>query len=339
MAARRNRRVVLARLVDGEPRIEDFRIEAVDQAEPAEGHILVRNRYISVDPGTRSRLSGRSSYAAPVALGETIGSATVGQVVVSRHPKFAVGDWIAAGFGWQEYGLSDGRGIRKISSAPLPPSTAIGVLGIPGLTAYFGLLDIGRPQVGETVLVTSAAGPVGSTAGQIAGIKGARVVGVAGGSEKCQWLVDALGFTAAIDRRAEPDLAAAIARACPDGVDVLFDNVGNASIDAVLPLMRPHGRIVVSGQVADYNLPPESRPGLKNTNFFISSRLVMAGLVVFDYVKDFPKAWADMTAWIVDGKLRYREDIVDGLENLPRAFIGLFRGENFGRKLIRLATD
>jgi NADPH-dependent curcumin reductase CurA len=189
------------------------------------------------------------------------------------------------------------------------------------------------------VLVSTAAGAVGSAAGQIARIKGARAVGIAGGPKKRRWLLDELGFDEAIDRHAEPDIAAAVARACPDGVDVLFDNVGAALIDAVLPLMRQHGRIVVSGQTADYNLPPEQRRGLKNTTFFITARLKMQGLVAFDYAADFAKARREMTDWIVEGRLRYREDVELGLERAPGAFIGLFRGENFGRKLIRLEGD
>lgn len=331
----RNRRFVLASRPQGLPVAEDFRLETVELAEPAEGQVVVVNRFISVDPGMRSRLSAAATYAAPLEIGAVIEGATVGQVVASKNPRFQPGDWVAAAFGWQEYGLSDGRGMRKLADDRVAPSTAIGVLGIPGITAYFGLQEIGRVREGETVLVSSAAGAVGSAAGQIAAIRGGRAVGIAGGAEKCRWLTDELGFAAAIDRRAEPDLAAAVARACPDGVDVLFDNVGNALIDAVLPLMRRGGRIVVSGQVADYNAGPE-RPGIVNTQFFITSRLIMAGLVAFDYVKQYPQAWAEMTDWILSGRLKYREDIVDGLDHLPAAFIGLFRGENFGRKLIRL---
>ncbi len=330
-----NRRFVLARRPQGVPVADDFRLETVALPEPAEGQVVVANRFISVDPGMRSRLSAAETYAAPLDLGAVVEGATVGQVAASRNPKFQPGDWVASAFGWQEYGLSDGRGMRKLADDRVPPSTAIGVLGIPGITAYFGLSEIGRVREGETVLVSSAAGAVGSAAGQIAAIRGARAVGIAGGPDKCRWLTDELGFAAAIDRRAEPDLAAAVSRTCPDGVDVLFDNVGNALIDAVLPLMRRGGRIVVSGQVADYNAGPE-RPGIVNTQFFITSRLTMAGLVAFDYVRQYPQAWAEMTDWILAGRLKYREDVVDGLEHLPAAFIGLFKGENFGRKLIRL---
>jgi NADPH-dependent curcumin reductase CurA len=285
----------------------------------------------------RGRLSGEASYTVPVPLGGVVGSATVGRVIASRVDAFAEGDWVAGAFGWQELGLSPGgRGIRRIPEGPIPPSAHIGVLGIPGLTAYFGLLDIGEPKVGETVLVSTAAGAVGSAAGQIARINGAFTVGIAGGPAKCRWLTEALGFDAAIDRLAEPDIAAAVARACPDGVDVFFDNVGNSLVDPILPLMKLHGRLVISGQTADYNLPAEARVGLKNTRTFITARLKMQGLVVFDYAREFPKAWAELTGWILDGRLKYREDIVDGLESLPAAFVGLFEGQNFGRKLARL---
>lgn len=333
-----NRRVVLAAHVAGMPRESDFRIDAVEEAGPGEGDVLVRNHFVSVDPGMRGRLSGEASYTAPVLLGGVVGSATVGRVIASRSGAFAVGDWVAGAFGWQELGLSPGgRGIRRIPEGPIPPSAHIGVLGVPGLTAYFGLLDIGRPKAGETVLVSTAAGAVGSAAGQVARIKGARAVGIAGGPAKCRWLTEELGFEAAIDRLAEPDIVGAVARKCPDGVDVFFDNVGNSLVNPILPLMRPHGRVVISGQTADYNLPPEERVGLKNTRSFITGRLKMQGLVVFDYAREFPKAWADLTGWILDGRLKYREDVVDGLEALPAAFVGLFNGENFGRKLARLA--
>jgi NADPH-dependent curcumin reductase CurA len=333
-----NRRVVLAAYVSGMPKERDFRIDAVDQAEPGEGEVLVRNHFVSVDPGMRGRLSGEASYTAPVPLGGVVGSATVGRVIASRKDGFAEGDWVAGAFGWQELGLSPGGwGIRLIPEGPIPPSAHIGVLGIPGLTAYFGLLDIGEPKVGETVLVSTAAGAVGAAAGQIARIMGARAVGIAGGPAKCRWLTGELGFDAAIDRLAEPDIAAAVERECPDGVDVFFDNVGNSLVDPVLPLMRLHGRLVISGQTADYNLKAEERVGLKNTRAFITARLKMQGLVVFDYAREFPKAWEELTGWILDGRLKHREDVADGLAALPAAFVGLFKGENFGRKLVRLA--
>lgn len=331
-----HRRFVLARRPDGLPQVDDFRLESVPLPTLPAGGLLVRNRFVSVDPGTRGRLGDRETYAQPLALGEVIQAATVGTVEASEHPKFKVGDWVAAAFGWQEWAASDGRGIRVVPDNGLSLSTAIGVLGIPGLTAYFGMLDIGAPQPGETVLVTSAAGAVGSAAGQIAMIRGARVVGVAGGPAKCAWLTGTLGFAGAIDHRAVSDMTAAVAAACPEGVDVLFDNVGNAMIDSVLPLMKRGGRIVVCGQMADYNRPAEQAPGLRNTRAFIGQRLTMRGLVAFDHVRQYPQAWADLTGWIRAGRLKYREDVVEGFEHLPQAFIGLFTGDNFGRRLVHL---
>ncbi len=331
-----NRRFVLARRPDGLPAPTDFRLETVPQSLPEPGQLLVRNRFISVDPGTRGRLGDRETYAQPLALGEVIQAASVGTVELSNNPRFKSGDWVAAAFGWQQWGLSDGRGIRVIPDNGLPCSTAIGVLGIPGLTAYFGMLEIGAVKAGETVLVTSAAGAVGSAAGQMAMIAGARVVGTAGGPAKCRWLTDDLGFAGAIDYRSQPDMTRAVAQACPEGVDVLFDNVGNAMIDSTLPLMKRGGRIVVCGQMADYNKPSDEAAGLKNTRAFIGQRLTMRGLVAFDHYKEFPGAWARMTQWIAEGRLKYREDIVDGFESLPSAFIGLFSGENFGRRVVRV---
>lgn len=330
-----NRRFVLAHRPVGLPQVDDFRLEVTPRPEPGPGQLLVRNRFISVDPGTRGRLGDRETYAQPLALGEVIQAATVGTVEVSNHPRFAVGDWVAAAFGWQDWGLSDGRGVRVIPDNGLPPSTAIGVLGIPGLTAYFGMLEVGAVKAGDQVLVTSAAGAVGSAAGQMAMIEGARVVGVAGGPTKCGWLARELGFADAIDHRQATDMTAAVAAACPNGVDVLFDNVGNAMIDSVLPLMNRGGRIVVCGQMADYNQPQPEAVGLKNTRAFIGQRLTMRGLVAFDYYREYPQAWARMTDWIRQGKLKYREEIIDGFAALPQAFIGLFTGENLGRRVIR----
>jgi len=333
-----NRRFVLARRVLGAPVPEDFREEAVPVVAPGDGQVLVRNRFVSVDPGTRGRLGDRDTYVPPLAIGEVIQAATVGTVERSRHPKYREGDWVAGAFGWQEWGLSDGRGLRVIPDNGLSPSTAIGVLGIPGLTAYFGMLETGALTAGDRVLVTSAAGGVGSAAAQIAMIEGAsRVVGVAGGADKCAWLTGTLGLAGAIDHRSARDLTAAVAAAMPEGVDLLFDNVGNAMVDAVLPLMRLNGRIVICGQTADYNLPPGQAPGLHNTRGFISQRLTMRGLVAFDHYRAFPTAWERLTAWIRAGRLKYREDVVDGFESLPQAFIGLFGGTSFGRRLVRLA--
>ena len=332
----KNKRIVLAARPQGMPKESDFRLEEVEVPDPEDGQVLVRNRYASIDPGSRDRLSGEASYIAPVGIGELMGAATVSEVVASRNSRFAVGDLVAGGFGWQDYALSDGRGLRRIEDLRVPVSTQIGVLGIPGLTAYFGLLSVGALQAGETVLVSSAAGGVGSVVGQIAKIKGAKAVGIAGSPEKCRWLVEELGFDSAIDRRAEPDIGAAIARTCPEGVDVLFDNVGNALIEATLPHMRQRGRIVNSGQTADYNVAMADRAGLYNTRAFITHRLRMEGFIVFDFANELARARGELTDWILADRLRYREDIDQGVESCPAAFIGLFTGDSFGRKLVKL---
>lgn len=338
------RRWVLARHVDGAPTPQDFRLETAELPDLAEGQFIARTILASVDPGMRSRLSGGDSYAGAMKIGEGIDGFAVAQVTDSRNPGFAVGDVIAAGGGWREHVVSDGRGfIQKIpaewTARGVPLGAWIGVLGVPGMTAWFGLNRVGQAREGETLLVTSAAGPVGATAGQLGKALGMRVVGVAGGPRKCAWLKDEAGFDAVIDYKAEPDLTAAIAAACPKGVDVLFDNVGNESVDRVLPLMRLRGRVVVSGQVADYNIEPASRYGLKNTAVFITHRVRMEGLVVFDDLRQFPEAQAVIAGRIADGALKIAIEEFDGVENFPEAFCGLFRGENFGRRLVRLAPD
>ncbi len=338
------RRWVLARHVQGMPTPEDFRLETVDLPAAGEGQFVAQTILASVDPGMRSRLSGGDSYAGAMKIGEGIDGFAVAEVIDSHHPGFAIGDILAAGGGWREHIVSDGRGlIQKIPAEwkprGVPLGAWIGVLGVPGMTAWFGLHRVAQAKAGETLLVTSAAGPVGATAGQIGRKLGMRVVGVAGGPKKCAWLKDEAGFDAVIDYKAEPDLTAAIAEACPKGVDVLFDNVGNESIDRVLPMMRLRGRVVVSGQVADYNVEAADRVGLKNTSVFITHRVRMEGLVVFDDLRQFAEAQAQLAAWIADGSLKIAIEEFDGVERLPEAFCGLFRGENFGRRLARLSPD
>ncbi len=337
------RRIVLARHVQGAPKPDDFGLETTDTPALAAGQFLARTLAVSVDPGTRSRLSGGASYAAGLKIGDTVDGFCVARVVDSLHPGFTPGDLVTAGAGWCDHFISDGRGylarLPAADAGPSPPLSAwIGVLGVPGMTAYFGLKRVAQMQAGARILVTSAAGPVGATAGQLARIWGAsRVVGVAGGARKCAWLRETAGFDAVIDRRAEGDLSAALRAAMPEGVDVLFDNVGNAMIDLVLPLMRRGGRIVVSGQVADYNVAPQDRVGLRNTAPFITHRLRMEGLVVFDDLKAFPAAQSELAELIAGGRLAYVEERFYGLESAPEAFCGLFRGENFGRRIIHLA--
>lgn len=330
MARGEMERLVLVRHVDGVPAAADFRLERVPIPELADGQFLVQNQYVSVDPGTRSRLSPGASYAPPLQPGAVIDGFSVGTVTASRHPRFNEGDKVTLGGGWASHVISSGRGyVSKIPAFNVPDSLWIGILGVPGMTAWFGLRRVAQLVAGERVFVTSAAGPVGATAGQLAKHWGAaEVIGSAGGPEKCTWLTDVAGFDRAIDYRA--------AAALPDDIDILFDNVGNASIDAMLPRMKPRGRIVVSGQVADYNAAPGDVPGLRNTREFIARRLRMEGLVVFDDLPGFPAAQAELAALIEAGKIVYREEIFDGLAALPQAFCGLFDGTGFGRRLVRL---
>lgn len=333
------RRIVLAAPADGAPNASTFRLEEAQLPALGEGHVLTRTLYCSADPGTRSRLSGGASYAPPLKVGETIDSFCVGEVIESANARFAVGDIVALGGGWAEHVVFPGRGyIQKIPHRRLPLSYWIGVLGVPGMTAWFGLKRIAQLKERERVLVTSAAGPVGATAGQIAKAMGARVVGVAGGAEKCAWLREA-GFDAVIDYKAEADLTAAIKGASPEGYDVLFDNVGNAMIDRALPLMRMGGRIVVSGQVADYNLRHDQVHGIQNTRYFISSRLKMEGLVVFDDLRGFAAAQEELGAMIEAGAVRVKEQRFEGLACASEAFIGLFEGGAFGRRIIAVGAE
>ncbi len=335
------KRIVLKRYCDGLPVPEDFALEEVPVPVPGEGEFLVHHVWASVDPGTRSRLSGRDSYTGAQALGEAMGGFNAGVVEASNHPGWPAGTRVACAGGWATHSLQSGRGfIARIPESPLPLSLWIGVLGVPGLTAWFGLKRVGRFRPGDGVLVTSAAGPVGATAGQLARLGGAgKVVGIAGSDEKCRWLTEEAGFHAAINYKTVPDLGAAIREAFPKGVDLLFDNVGNEMVDRVLPLMRLNGRIVISGQVADYSAEPEARHGIRHTAPFITHRVSMQGLVVFDDLKDFPDALGAMSAMIADGRLKLREDRFEGIESMPAAFCGLFRGDNFGRRVVKVGEE
>jgi len=293
-----------------------------------------------MDPGTRSRLSQGQSYIPPLKLGETVGAFNIGMVEGSRNDKFHDGDLVACAFGWTELGLSNGRGfMSKIADYDLPLSTWIGVLGVPGLTSYFGLKRVVEISAGKTVVVTSAAGMVGATAAQIAKVLECRVIGVAGGPVKCAWLKDELGLDAAIDYKANEDLAGAIKKACPDGVDILFDNVGNSSVDTILPLMNLNARIVISGQVSHYNQHDSDIHGIQNTRAFITHRVRMEGLVVFDDIRKFPEAQAELAGWIQGGQIKYREKIYEGIEKAPQAFRDVFEGKDFGRHLVRLMPE
>ena len=332
------KRWVLASRPAGKPKPENFRLEDITLPDPGEHELLIRTEHHSVDPGMRGRLSG-DSYTAALPVGETIDSAMVGVVEASNNEKFAAGDRVTGVFGWVSHAISNGRGIQKLDPAiyhgALRPTAAIGVLGIPGLTSYFGLLDLGRPKEGDTVLISSAAGPVGAAAGQIAKMQGCKVVGIAGSKEKCDY-VTGLGFDDCFSYRGA-DLRAAMREHCPDGVDIYFDNVGGEMLDAAILNMKEHGRIVISGQVSEYNRAESELRGIRNVTRFITHRLRMEGLVVFDYFKQFREAQAEMAGWIHAGKLQYTEDVSDGIEGSAAAFIGLFEGENLGRRLIKVS--
>ncbi|HVG61544.1 MAG TPA: NADP-dependent oxidoreductase [Hyalangium sp.] len=333
-----SRQVVLARYIHGLPAPEDFRIETAELAPPEEGELRVRTLYASVDPGTLARLGGHASSAPALLPGEVIVSATVGEVVDSRNELFAPGELVVGSWGLRDAAVVGARGLRKVEPSPEPVSAELGVFGIPGLTAYFGILELGKLRSGDTVLVSAAAGAVGSVAGQVARLHGARVVGIAGGRAECQWLEE-LAFDAVMDHRVETDLAGVIRKICPEGVGVFLDNVGGAVLDAALPNMAPRGRVVLSGLVADVGVPVEQRPGLKNTTYLFTHRLRVEGFVVSDYAVRFAEARLELRRWVQEGKLRYREHVAEGLEAAAAAFAGLYRGENFGRMLVHLGAS
>ena len=311
-------------------RLTSRALEAID-----EKCVRVRTLLWGVDPGLRSRLSGVTTYAPPIALGSVITGFVVGEVLETRDERFGVGDIVTGAWGWRDVANVRGDAIQLAPArGDLPLSSLLGVLGIPGITAYFGMLDIGRVQPGETVLVTSAAGGVGSIASQIARVKGARVIGLAGGEAKCAWLRDTLGLDGTIDYKEAPDLDAALRRSFPDGIDVVFENIGNRVVDAVLPHLRTRGRVVVCGQTEDYNLPLDARHGIKNTIHVIGRRLKIEGLVAMDYAARYEEARRDLRAWTTEGRLVTKEHIERGFDRLPAAFASLFTNNPLGRKLV-----
>jgi hypothetical protein len=309
---------------------------------PAAGELLLRTLFLSLDPYMRGRMSDAPSYAAPVAVGDVMIGGTVSRVEASRHAGFAPGELVLARAGWQDYAVSDGSGLVRLEARMPRPSLALGVLGMPGFTAYMGLLDIGAPKAGETVVVAAASGAVGSVVGQIAKLRGCRVVGIAGGADKCAYLVDELGFDAGVDHRGG-ELPRRLAAACPDGIDVYFENVGGAVFDAVLPLLNTHARIPVCGLIARYNetAPPAGpdRLGLLE-RLILTRRMRMQGFIIFDdYGERFGEFHRQMSEWLQAGTIRFREDVVAGLEHAPQAFIGLLEGRNFGKLIVSVATD
>jgi hypothetical protein len=332
-----NRRIVLKRRPVGAPTPEDFELVEAPVEAPRDGQVLTRTIYLSLDPYMRGRMEGSGrSYATPVALGQVMVGGTVGEIVESRHPGFAPGDLVLGYDGWQSYAVSSGAGMRKLDPAVAPISTALGVLGMPGMTAYVGLLDIGRPQAGETVVVSAASGAVGAVVGQIARIKGCRVVGIAGAEAKCRYVVDELGFDACVSHRAV-DLATQLQKACPSGIDVYFENVGGAVLDAVLTLINVNARIPLCGLISQYNVT--QAPAGPNLRALLVNRALLKGFIISDHMDRLPDFLRDASQWMREGRLKYREDVVDGLENAPRAFIGLLEGRNFGKLLVRVGAD
>ena len=331
-----NLRVLLKSRPVGFPTEEDFQIVESSIPEPEEGEILVKVEWLSLDPYMRGRMNDAKSYASPVEIGEVMVGGAAGTVVNSRSPAFSVGDIVEGRLGWQSYALSDGSGVRKVDESLGPLQTSIGILGMPGLTAYFGFLDVCEPNPGETVVVSAASGAVGQIVGQIAKIMGCKVIGTAGSDSKVQYIVDELGFDSGINYKTQ-NVGEALDEECPEGIDVYFDNVGGLVTDAVMDRLNIRARIAVCGQISQYNL---KEPDLAPRNFGILTRsqAKMEGFLVFAYENRYDEGLNMMAKWIKEGKLRYREDVVEGLKNAPRTFIGMLNGENFGKTLIKVSN-
>lgn len=336
-----NRQILLNAHPVGFPVETDLKVVDTPVPEPGGGEILVRTIYLSLDPYMRGRMNPGPSYAKGVDLGEVMGAQTVGQVVTSRHPEFSEGDIVLSFGGWQQYSVSNGKGVQTLDPGLAPISTALGVLGMPGMTAYVGLLDIGELKEGDNVVVSAASGAVGAVVGQIARIKGCRVVGVAGAQKKCDYVTGELGFDACVSHYSETfpqDLNAA----CPEGIDVYFENVGGKVFDAVVPLLNDFARVPVCGRIANYNMtepPPGPNEVPRLMGMILVRRLMIRGFIVYDRAHRQADFLRDVGGWIRSGELKYREDIVDGIENAIGAFQGLLRGENFGKLLIRVSDD
>ncbi len=334
-----NRQVRLAARPTGIPETRHFEIVEAPVPDLAEGEFLVRNEYLSVEPAMRGWVSAVANYATPVAIGAVMRAFAAGRVVASRHAGFAEGDCVMGQLGWQDYAISDGSSVtRKVKETDLPLSLSLGVLGINGVTAYFGLLENGRPRPGDTVVVSTAAGAVGSAVGQIARLMGCRTVGIAGGAEKTALCREAFGFDAAIDYKSSDDLGAALAAACPRGVDVYFDNTAGRISDTVIPQLAVGGRVIICGTASVPNWDPVPL-GPRIERQILVKRATMSGFLIFDYQHRYEEAVARLSHWVREGRLHYREDISDGIEACPGAIAELYRGENLGKRLIRLRLD
>lgn len=332
-----SREVRLAARPDGWPKPSDFALAEVTVPEPIEGQVRVRNLYMSVDPYMRGRMNPVPSYAPPYEIGQPLYGGALGQVEQSKHPSFQAGDYVSNQHGWREWFLSDGSGLSKVEPADVPLSAYLGVLGMPGLTAYVGILDIGQAKAGQTVFVSGAAGAVGSIAGQIARVIGCRVIGSAGSDEKVAWLRDDLGFDAAFNYKTA-DLEAALTEYAPDGIDLYFDNVGGDHLQAALNHLKMFGRIAACGSISQYNNATPA-PGPNNLSSIVRQRLTMQGFIISDHGNRMPDFQRDMSGWLREGKVKNRETVVDGIEHAVDAFLGMMRGENTGKMVVRLAPD
>jgi NADPH-dependent curcumin reductase CurA len=335
MLPKTQRQVVLKSRPVGIPEAQHFEIVAAPVPEPGERTFVVRNEFLSIEPAMRGWVNAAQNYSRPVAIGEVMRSYAAGEVVASRHPAFKEGDKVMGQLGWQDYALSDGAGVRRVRETDLPLSLSLGVLGLNGRTAYFGLLDLGQPRPGDTVVVSTAAGSVGSAVGQIAKIMGCRTVGIAGGAEKVRLCRELFGYDAALDYKSERALSDAVAAACPGGLDIYYDNTSGAVSDAVLPHLAVGARVVICGtaSIASWDPPPL---GPRVERHLLVKRARMQGFVAFDFEHRTEEAVARLAAWVREGRLRYREEILDGIEECPGAIAGLYRGENLGKRIVRL---
>ena len=337
MSAEVNRQWLLVSRPQGMVDPSNFELRESPLPAPSDGEFLVRNLYLSLDPAMRGWMANTRSYVPRVEIGEVMRGACTARVVDSRHPDYAPGDTVIGAFGWQDYALSDGGGLMPVNNVPegVPLTLPLGTLGITSLTAYFGLRDVGNPSEGETVVVSGAAGATGSVAGQIAKIRGCRVIGIAGGEEKCAWLTGELGFDGAIDYKAG-NVSARLRELCPDGIDVFWDNVGGEILEAALSNLAMGARIVICGAISSYNAS-EPPPGPRNYMNLLARRARMEGFVVFDYLTRTDEALAELVPWVMEGKIRYREDVREGLENAPEALLDLFNGGNTGKLIVKVA--
>jgi NADPH-dependent curcumin reductase CurA len=329
-----NRQVLLASRPQGGISVENFRIVDAPVPEPSPGEVLVKGEWLSLDPYMRGRMSEAKSYTAPAEIGQVMVGQVAGEVLESRDPAFSAGDKVLAPLGWQLYGVAKAQSLRKIDVARAPATYYLGVLGMPGMTAWFGLSEVAKPKRGETLVVSAASGAVGSVVGQLARIRGCRVVGIAGGRAKCDYVVNELGFDACIDHKAD-DVPQRLRETCPGGVDIYFENVGGALLDALLAVMNRFSRIVICGLVAEYNATEPY--GYKRLRSILVNRIRMQGMLVFDWETRYGEALEALSGHLAAGKLKYRESIVEGLDNAPRGLIGLLRGENFGKQIVKLA--